>query len=253
MWSVVFGWPVASVVLCLLIGTGVGLMSCTPPEFRVARVCFTLAALIFFAKVGAWLISVKAGTLERVTLTVLIFGVGGLAWIESSRWIEAKRGKQQGTQQPTAALPSLGLPDFKLSILGGNIFVPDQAPSLTGIALDVRIRNAGASSIATDWTMWVTIAGEHSPRVAQFTKPPKQLTLSGKAGKVVLRSSDYLEDRVVSKPLQTGESIGGWLLFYVDVPKSTIQALDTTIELRVSDIRGHVFSAKQRMGDWLHR
>jgi hypothetical protein len=46
-------------------------------------------------------------------------------------------------------------PELRLSLLGGNIFVPDGAPELTGIALNARIWNTGEPSAATGWALTI--------------------------------------------------------------------------------------------------
>jgi hypothetical protein len=142
-------------------------------------------------------------------------------------------------------------PEFRLSLLGGNIFVPDKAPELTGIALDVRINNIGTPSIAANWNMFV----EHGHKTrAQLTKPPEALTLRGPAGMVLLHASESLERKAMERPLRDGDSpLEGWLLFYVPLQKSVVQSSDTVLHLTVEDSKGHTFSAKQRMGEWLQR
>jgi hypothetical protein len=145
-------------------------------------------------------------------------------------------------------------PDFKLSILGGIVFIPDQDSALTGIAIEVRIRNSGTPSIATDWSMLVHLPRNDRIIAAQLTKPPPVLTLNGPAGKVLLHASESIEDKVASKPMRAGDPpVQGWLLFYLTLPKPDVIAPDTILEIRVEDFSGHVFSKKQRMGDWLQR
>lgn len=142
-------------------------------------------------------------------------------------------------------------PEFRLSLLGGNIFVPDQAPEFTGIALDVRINNIGTPSFAANWQMFI----EHGYRTrAQLTKPPEALTLHGTYGTVVLHASDSLEQKALERPIRDGETpLEGWLLFYVSLKKTVVQSPDTVLDLEVEDSRGHKFYAQQKMGEWLQR
>jgi hypothetical protein len=179
--------------------------------------------------------------LSQILITALIMVILGVLFF----WLAGKMGEKYIT--PNA-------PNFKITLLGGNVFVPDQDPSLTGLALEARIRNAGAPSIATDWKLIVTVHKE-KPITAQLTKPPDHLTLSGKAGKIVLSESDFsLEYLAVNKALKTGDSpIGGFILFYIHIPRSKVIAPDTILELFVSDYSGRTFSEKQKMGDWLQR
>jgi hypothetical protein len=146
-------------------------------------------------------------------------------------------------------------PDFKLSMLGGNVFVSDQEPTMTGIALEVRIRNAGGPSIATDWTLTVH-PREGQPVMVQLTKPPKSLTLNGPGtGIVQLREEDFsLERLALATPLKAdAPPLQSQLLFYVPLPKATVIAQDSVLTLSVSDLSGRTFSAVQRMGDWPQR
>lgn len=142
-------------------------------------------------------------------------------------------------------------PDLRLTLLGGNIFVPNGDNDLTGLALDVRIHNIGTPTIATGWKL--EIRNTNTTR-AQLTKQPELLTLNGAARQVVLHASDSLERKAIYIPLRDGEAPReGWLLFYVPLTKHIVQSSDTILHLSVEDSRGHEFHTDQRMGDWLQR
>lgn len=141
-------------------------------------------------------------------------------------------------------------PDFRLSMLGANIFVPDQVTQpITGIALDVRIMNAGVPSIATDWNLVVTEINGHTIN-AQLTRVPNRLTLNGKGGKVAIRDTNSLDVLAYQQPIQTGKGVEGTLLFYVKVPKSDV--LQSTFHLSVKDVTGKEVSATQYVRDWMN-
>jgi hypothetical protein len=46
VWQVLLGWGVLGALTILFIGMGFGVMSTTPFDFIIARVCFTAAAII---------------------------------------------------------------------------------------------------------------------------------------------------------------------------------------------------------------
>ena len=209
-----------------------------------------LVLCVILAKSGFWL---KDYDLARTMNSFLIFvGVGAAigAVIGAVVWTFMPSQKASGLSHQTSAAP-----DFKLSLLGGNVFTPDQSPSYTGIALEVRIRNAGGQSIATDWALDVHKADGQRIH-AQLTKPPNALTLKGpNTGVVQLRAEDFgLERLATATPLKVGDPpLQSQLLFYVAMPLEEVRAASTVLVLSVSDFAGRTFSANQRMGDWPQR
>jgi hypothetical protein len=149
-------------------------------------------------------------------------------------------------------VPSPKPANFKITLLGGNVFISDQDARLTGVALEVRIRNSGGESIATDWALTITPTGGQPVR-AQLTKPPKSLTLKGVNTETTLKQDDFsLEERGVSSPLRPNDPpIQSQILFYAPLSKAEVMAPNTVLTLTVCDFAGHTFSASQRMGDWL--
>jgi hypothetical protein len=144
-------------------------------------------------------------------------------------------------------------PNFVLSIPGANIFIPDQAKNLTGIALDVSIRNSGAPSPANDWKLWIAPGKNLHPALAQLTTIPESLAVGGPINSTVIRAAQSLVDKTHNTPINTGEVIDGKLLFYTTLPKSRVQSDSTVLELSTEDISGKEFTVKQRMADWLKR
>lgn len=100
MWSILFSWPVVGILVPVLIGIGVGVMSMSPPEFWIARSCFSLAALILLARVGAWIIYTQSSVVERIIVAFLIFGVVGVGWVESLRWVDSRQAKRETAVAP---------------------------------------------------------------------------------------------------------------------------------------------------------
>lgn len=144
------------------------------------------------------------------------------------------------------------LPKFTISLLGGNIFIPEEARDITGIALDARIMNAGAPSIAADWKLLVIPKGR-TPVLAQYTKVPETLRLGGERSSAVIRGSQSLGELTGRQAVQKGTAVDGVLLFYVRLPKTEVKAQSTIMEVSVRDIHGAETVTQQRIGDWLSR
>jgi hypothetical protein len=89
MLEAIFSWSVLSIIICLLIGAGFGVLSMTPPRHRIAEVCFCIAAIIFFTKFLYWAVTSNAGIRERLVVSLATFGVTGMLLVWSLIWIEA--------------------------------------------------------------------------------------------------------------------------------------------------------------------
>lgn len=154
---------------------------------------------------------------------------------------------------PSESVILNNLPMFRLSMLNANIFELPRAPNridgITGIALDVSIRNGGSPSIATEWKLYVLALGE-VPMLAQLTRMSNDLRVSGNPS-VVLAASESLENRTSQTPVHSGELVEGKLLFHIELPKKTILNKTTILKLSVQDIYGNEFSRDHRIGDWL--
>ena len=152
---------------------------------------------------------------------------------------------------PTETKPDIDQPKLKLSMSGANVFVPDGEglKQLTGIALNVKTWNTGTPSVAANWSLVVT-PQSNVPVVAQLTKIPNSLKLSGNFNNVSINSVDALDVKTSSTPI--GEiPVEGVLLFYVKLPKNVVSSSATHFELSVQDIYGNVSTTTQLMGNWL--
>lgn len=87
LWRQFVTWPVVSTFVVLGIGSGIGVLSMSPPVFLVAKSCFIGSAIIFWLKVAHWLVNSRAVRWERMILAFLIFGVSGVALVEAWKWI----------------------------------------------------------------------------------------------------------------------------------------------------------------------
>jgi hypothetical protein len=93
LWKDILSFPV--VIAGAAISIGVGVMSFTPPDFSVARGCFIFAAILLFIRAAFWLSDPKAGRMERMVYSFVIFGVLGVGLVESLNWV---RNRQAITQ-----------------------------------------------------------------------------------------------------------------------------------------------------------
>lgn len=138
---------------------------------------------------------------------------------------------------------------FTMNAKGVNFFTSSD-PSLTGIVLDVDIRNSGMASIATGWTLQVAPRGQ-SPVAAQYVAIPASPPLVVGNPPFTVRAKDSLADKVVKKPIQNDKVSSGRLLFYVRLPLGVVQDQSSRLTLTVQDIAGNVFSTSDLVGDWL--
>lgn len=174
----------------------------------------------------------------------------GLFWLSSAlcglcliMYIIEKR-RSAGDGKPVA---SSHQPALKLALSGGNIFVPDAAKNLTGIALNTSVWNIGAPSAAIAWGIEVVGANGRRASTHAHAIPPK-ITLRGAPDCEILSESSLIEK---TKTPVTKEPITGVLLFYVDMPKDQIEHPAATLEVWVTDIFGARTAVKQGMKSWL--
>jgi len=177
---------------------------------------------------------------HKVYLGLLAGGIFAVAIIVALIWSPSRGVVLKPKPPPATALI--------LRILGANVFESHPDRSLTGIVLDVQIRNSGTPSIATDWKLLVSSNGA-TPAVAQFTVIPNELRVPGNST-FLLRSSEALDAKTDKEPVRDAV-VSGRLLFYVRLPKTVVLQDSTVLKVSVQDIAGNEFDTQQRMGDWL--
>ncbi len=143
--------------------------------------------------------------------------------------------------------------ELRLSMLGGNIFIPDNVNEqiLTGIALNVRVWNTGAPSFVSSWSLMVIPHGE-IPILAQLIRMPELLRVNGMHNNAVIRAIDALDLKVNTTSVGT-TPVEGTLLFYVKLSQKIVLDNDTRLELIATDMYEKETRKVQRIGDWLHR
>ena len=136
MWEILFGWTLVGIAVPTLNGIGVGVMSMAPPEFQIAKFCFALTGVIFVARVSLWLGQDNGLSIgHRGVLAFVVFGLTGVACIESWRWVESRqKNNEKSTLPETIALAptkvplmpsllSLYMTDFKSKGSGGGVSI----------------------------------------------------------------------------------------------------------------------------------
>jgi hypothetical protein len=142
-------------------------------------------------------------------------------------------------------------PEFRLVLMGGDIFVTDSDPKWTGLALGIRIWNTGAPSVTVSWSLAIAPKGQ-TPVLAQWSKRPEQIRAGGIRNSAIIRASEGI-DLITAETPVNAIPIQGNVVFYTDLEKSIVTHPDTWLELSVKDIYEHETIARQKMGDWLHR
>jgi hypothetical protein len=93
MLQIVTGWTFITILLPVLISIGVAVLSMSPPAFRLARVCFTAAAVILFIGTGCWVESKVGSTKERLAGIFLALVITAVLWVVSIRWIHGRESE----------------------------------------------------------------------------------------------------------------------------------------------------------------
>ncbi len=146
MWGDLFSWTVVGILVPILIGVGVGVMSMTPPEYWVARVCFTVACILLSAKIGIWLIISESSLAQRTIMVFVLFGIIAVGWVETLRWVENKKISLE-KQPPKVIVRLYSSPDkwfYKYPLqeyfLSIDIQNPDYIP-ITDFRMEINFKN----------------------------------------------------------------------------------------------------------------
>lgn len=95
-----FSWPAVSVYIAVLIGLGASMMSMSPPEFQVSKICFSVAAFLLLVKFGSWVVTIQSSIWERGIIALLVFGLIGAGWAESIRWVRSRQPNEDKSASP---------------------------------------------------------------------------------------------------------------------------------------------------------
>src|SRR5271157_967599 len=104
MWNYIASWPVVAIVGPGLVLLAFGVLSMSPPEVKVAQVCFGCGYLVILAKIAWWLaIERTEPLLQRSLFIALVFAAVGVLWFLSSSLAAAKT---KPVQSPESLLNS---------------------------------------------------------------------------------------------------------------------------------------------------
>lgn len=132
VWQILFSWPVLSVVVAVLIGVGWNVVSASPPDLVVPRVCFSVSAVILLTKTSFWLSGLNANKVQRMGVGALIFAVIGGLWIWSLDWVASRAG-------------IIAFVNDSARIIIPSVIWKDPDPIIYGTALSTRQLNAKSS------------------------------------------------------------------------------------------------------------
>ncbi len=105
MLRAILGWPVLGILIGLLIGSGFAVLSMAPPRLRIAQTCYSIAALIFWAKFAYWAVTSDVGFRERIFVSLGVFGMSGALLIWGLCWV------QDMVPTPVSANPPAARPE----------------------------------------------------------------------------------------------------------------------------------------------
>jgi len=129
VWNVlvewIFSWTAILVLVPVFIALGWGGMSMMPPACLIARVVFTIVAILLLGKIGLWAISTEPVIWKRIMNVFLFFGIIGSLWTETMYWIKEREllqlsGALFPDNKPTPPNPCRNIPSDALVLLLGN-------------------------------------------------------------------------------------------------------------------------------------
>ena len=88
MLEAMVGWTVIGIIIALLIGAGFSVLSMNPPRHRIAEICYSLSAMLLWAKFSYWAVTANASWKERAIVAFLVFGISGTLLIAALGWVE---------------------------------------------------------------------------------------------------------------------------------------------------------------------
>src|ERR1700733_11586379 len=104
IWQILLGWGVLGAFTILIIGIGFGVMSMTPPDFIIARVSFTAAAIILTTKTAIWLVNFGSPRGDRAFAAFFVLGMIGAGWVWAYTWVLFRQSSMPAVKtQPQSA------------------------------------------------------------------------------------------------------------------------------------------------------
>jgi len=116
MVQAIVSWSVPGTIIVVLLGVGFGVLSMTPPRHRITEVCFSVAALILWAKFSFWAVTSTVDRREKLAASALVFGLSGMVLVLGLSWIESMLLPVRESKAPPMIEPKLqGEPSPRVS------------------------------------------------------------------------------------------------------------------------------------------
>jgi hypothetical protein len=94
-WGELVGWAAVAAIAGGVISLGAGALSMSPPDFIVAKVCFTIGALLLVGKL-VWSFSRQETlTPQSLLLAAVLFALVGGGWVWSWHWVKGRETPAQ--------------------------------------------------------------------------------------------------------------------------------------------------------------
>jgi hypothetical protein len=122
-------WTAVGIIVPVLVGWGASMMGLNPPEFKVARWCFWLSALILAAMTTYWLTTTDQPIAIRIVVGVLVGALIFVGLPETLRWVTAREMAAQPKDKP-----ELHMSDYRGPI---NVTSYNQSGGITAHTVNV--------------------------------------------------------------------------------------------------------------------
>lgn len=243
MLEAIFSWGVLGFIIALLIGAGFAVLSMTPPRYRIAEVCFCVAALIFLGKFFYWAVTSQSGLKERLLVGFGVCGLTGSLLIWGLAWIEAMLPK---SSQPTVSAlsdrPSFAPVIHQMWTAHAGEHNQDAAIGLIG-----TIRNLGSPGTVDNFLLTVKVDDRELKAEFPVALTPEQtLTVHGKPQTFTLSGATQWVRTAREHPIEKNSGVDGWIVGVVrGVTSTELVEKRATVILTCLDVTGQSFSAER--------
>jgi hypothetical protein len=240
MLEAIFSWTVLGFIIALLVGAGFAVLSMAPPRHRIAEACFSIAALVFWAKFAYWAVTSEDNLTQRVFVSLVVFGISGALLIWGLSWVEGM------LPQPEVSTPF----NLRGTILHIGIGYNPEFKAAGGV-LVANVTNTGVP-VSVDPDAWRIKARLTDGRVVEGKLSVNWTTLnfsmeSGGVVETYTKDKDLLQQGV-REPIPTNGQIFGVTPFVIpDVPKEALAQKGVALILEYKDVLGHPYSAEHVM------
>jgi len=135
----------------------------SPPDYFLAKISFTFAAVVFIARIGWWLV-IEAphalSTNELLFITFVVFGVAAALWVASIKWVDGKQAARENLSQRDRTLPKVPKAEEKpgarltLELLFTNDFPNTMKATTPTPFVTFNWKNDGSSTAIKAQSYW---------------------------------------------------------------------------------------------------